>query len=118
MKILTEKELREIDPEEFEEKDIKYLFSDNASANAPSYTGRAIFDYDQGFSIVDKYNTSFCLVGIHGRQYKGPYSKYTTKKKYEELLSICIDNLRTGNGSYIAGRLSNSSFFDPICSFA
>lgn len=85
---MTEEELRAINPEEFECKDIAWQ-----NEEYYKFTGRVIFDYDIGLSILDRENPEFCLTGIHGPEYKG-ISNYKSKEEYHKMLELSFSMIR------------------------
>lgn len=116
MEIMTEKELREINPEDFEGKDIPW---DNGTEAYPhKFTGRVLFDYDQGLSILKKTDPEFCLTGYHGPAYKGD-SNYLTEKRYHEDLTRSLNMIKDG---YYKGPVAlsgkNSFGGEAACSFS
>ena len=114
LKIMSEEELRAIDPSEFEDKDILW---DNGTEKAPyKFTGRAIFDYDQGLSILNKDNPTHCLTAYHGPAYKG-ISKYKNKLTYHTNLTEVIKMIKKGYfiGPNALGKIFSG--FSPLCPF-
>ena len=120
MEILTEEQLRKIaDSEELEEKEIKYFIYPNKSEK-PDYIGVVLFDYDQGLSITDKNDTSICLIGIHGPNYKKEKTTYTTVDKYHTALTKTIKIIRSGIYKIDSTTKLLTIFFgfnNPTCSF-
>ncbi len=89
MKIMTEKELRAIDPKELEGVDIDWKNGDDWA-----FCGRVIFDYDQGLSIIAKEDPDHCLTGFHGPEYKNEHSTYESKAEYHKDLTSAIIMLK------------------------
>jgi len=91
---MNEKELREIaDSGELEGRDIAWVYGIDYTK-----TGRVLFDYDQGLSIVEKDNTTNCLTAIHGPAYNSSESNYQRgdKESYHKTLTAAIKQLRDG----------------------
>lgn len=116
MDIMTEKELRAINPEEYEGKDIIW---DNGAGKQPfKFTARVLFDYDQGLSILEKNDTKHCLTAIHGPGYKGR-SSYVDEEYYHNRLTEIFEMLSKGyyKGSIALGTCYDSDYGRPTCSF-
>ena len=94
-KVMTEEELRAIaDSQELEGIDIPWFYHTNKT-NKPDFIGKCLFDYDQGFSILNKENVEHCLTGVHGPAFFGG-SNYIDRETYHLDLSIRIDAIKTG----------------------
>ena len=102
MEIMTEEELRAINPEEFEGKDFS-LYS--GPSQAITLTGIVLFDYDQGLSITNKEKRSHCIVAIHGPSYSQD-SNYTSKESYHKELTVSFMMLK--------GNIWNGDLWDEI----
>ena len=120
MEILTEEQLRAIaDSEELEQKEISWFF--NTYNKKPDFIYKIMFDYDQGFSILDKENTKHCLTGIHGPKYKSKKTNFTSKEQYHKYLSVTISLIKTNKfivSTFKQKANYNSLFGRASCSFS
>jgi hypothetical protein len=91
MDTMTEKQLRAINPVEYEGVDVTWQNGSGKKA-----TGRVLFDYDQGLSVLNKENTEECLAGFHGPAYTPKKTNYTTKEVYHKDLSAVFSMLKYG----------------------
>ena len=100
-KVLTEKQLRAIDPATLETKEIKW--SNGTPIEAYDFTGKVRFNYDIGLSILNKEDTEHCLTSINGPNFKGN-TNYEDDIHYRSLLTAAIKQIKTG---HYKGKIAN-----------
>ena len=90
MKIMTEEELRAIDPEEFEGKEYPWK---NDSLEA---TVVCVYEYDIGLSLVNTNDHEDCFTGIPGPNSIAGNAGSYEKSHYHKQLTISFNMLRKG----------------------